>query len=300
MFEQAGVSADEASTYLINFVIAPRINAMGRLEHGMDSLRLLCTKKRDKGYELSKILAETNKNRQELTDSLLKIALDVVGEPRTKLLVVEHEEFHEGVIGLVAGKLVETYYRPTIVIERGEKISKASARSISGVNIIDLIRQNEDLLINAGGHPMAAGFTIETKNLDMFRKAILKSAEDLITDNMLESELNVDCELILEDIDWKLYKKLAEMEPFGIGNPKPTFVLRKIDLLDKLAIGKDKNHLKLVLPSKVKNQTIIPALWFGKGKALGSLGSNVSLAFTLDENTWNGKTELQLRIKDIK
>jgi len=300
LFEQSAIKREEVDTYHINFVIAPRINAMGRLEHGLDSLRLLCTKDLKKAKDLAALVGGTNQTRQDLTQELVDLALGLVGKaPKEKLLIVEHEEFHEGVIGLVAGKLVETYYRPAIVIGRGEKVSKASARSITGVNIIELIRTQESWLVNAGGHPMAAGFTVENEKLDQFKEELMKEAEDRIEAGLLERSLEIDCQIELSDISWDLFNNLRQLEPFGMANARPVFAMKNVEPLEVMKIGQEGKHLKLLLPSEIKGQTTLPALWFGWGSIADKLRGNISLAFSIDENTWNGRTELQLRIRDI-
>ena len=309
LLEQSAIKQEDVDTYHINFVIAPRINAMGRLEHGLDSLRLLCTKDLKKAKDLAALVGDTNQTRQDLTQELVDLALGLVGkDPKDKLLIVEHEEFHEGVIGLVAGKLVETYYRPAIVIGRGEKVSKASARSVTGVNIIELIRSKETWLVNAGGHPMAAGFTVENEKLDQFKEELMKEAEDRIEAGLLERSLEIDAQIELSDISWELFNDLRQLEPFGMANARPVFAMKNVEPLEIMKIGQEGKHLKLIFPFNPRvgtpetpglGQTVLPALWFGWGSMADKLSGNISLAFSIDENTWNGRTELQLRVRDI-
>lgn len=300
LFSQSKFDQKDLSTHHINFVIAPRINAMGRLAHGLDSLRLLCTSNKDKAQELALMLGDTNQTRQDLTFELLQKAKDLVGEVTHKIIVVDDPEFHEGVIGLVAGKLSETHARPSIVIGRGEVVSKASARSIAGINIINLIRKAQHLLINAGGHPMAAGFTIETKNIEAFKQAINTIADQEIDEKDLKPTLAVDCLLELPDISWSLYKLIQKLEPFGSENQKPLFAIENIQVIEKLPIGKEAKHLKLILPSSIDSQSSIDALWFGKGEKIEEIGKQVDIVFSIDENTWNSRSKLQLLIKDLK
>lgn len=299
LFSQADFDPSQINSYHINFIIAPRINAMGRLAHGLDSLRLLCTTNLKRAKQLSKSLNTTNQNRKDLTFELLNMAKTMVEKPKDKLIIIHHKDFHEGVIGLVAGKLAETHHRPSIVIGVGKDISKASARSVRGVNIIELIRKAEHHLINAGGHPMAAGFSIDTTNIDDFKKELINLANLSIKDELLIPEISIECELDQKDISWKLFELIQKLEPFGMGNRKPIFATRGIKVIEKYQIGKEKNHLKLILPSKVKNQTKIDALWFGHGEDKSKILDNMDLAFTIDKNIWNNVTSLQLMIKDI-
>ncbi|MFC1653333.1 single-stranded-DNA-specific exonuclease RecJ [Patescibacteria group bacterium] len=300
LFKQSDFDPKVLSAYHINYIIGPRINAMGRLAHGLDSLRILCTKNNTQAKNLADLLSDTNKERQDITFELLQLAKEVVGEVEGKLIIVDHSDFHEGVIGLVAGKLAETHYRPSIVIGKGKKTSKASARSVKGINIIELIRKAEDLLINAGGHPMAAGFTIETGKISEFKKVLLEIARKEIDEELLTPLISIDCQINIEDISWELFESLKGLEPHGMGNKKPVFCIKNVKVLEKMTIGRDKNHLKIILPSEVKKQTSIEALWFGHGQDSDNIKDEVNIAFTVDENTWNGRSKLQLFIKDIQ
>jgi single-stranded-DNA-specific exonuclease len=228
------------------------------------------------------------------------MAIEIVGKPKNKIIIIKHKDFHEGVIGLVAGKLTENHYRPSIVIGIGDDISKASARSVSGVNIINLIREKQQYLINAGGHPMAAGFTIKTQNLAKFEEELTRYANQAIDNALLTPEIDIECELTQTDISWELFEKISQMEPYGMANRKPIFAIRNIKVLEKYAIGKEKNHLKLILPSSLKNQTKIDALWFGQAEKLETIKESIDIAFTLEENSWKGKSSLQFMIKDIQ
>lgn len=299
IFHETAVKPEDLTTYHINFIIAPRLNAMGRLEHGLDSLRLLCTRNPNRAIKLAQTLGDTNLTRQELTQQLLEKALAAIGTPQDKLIIIDHQDFHEGVIGLVAGKIVETHYRPAIVIGRGETISKASARSVAGVNIIELIRKNEHLLVNAGGHPMAAGFTIETAKIEAFKQLTITISNQTITDESLKPLLTIDAAIKPEDISWGLFNELEKLKPFGMGNPTPVFALQSIKPLEVTTVGADGKHLKIILPSPIKQQSTLPALWFNHGERAEQLTGTINLTFTLEENHWNGKRDLQLKIRDM-
>jgi single-stranded-DNA-specific exonuclease len=300
LFEEAGLDPQSLSAYHISYVIAPRLNAMGRLKHALDSLRLLLTQNPERARTLALELGTTNKERQDLTLQFIEQAKLMVGENKEPILIIDHKNFHEGVIGLVAGKLVESYYRPAIVISRHQEVSKGSARSIKGVNIIDLIRSHSDLLVNAGGHPMAAGFTIETGKINSFRLKLLEHAQTAIDKKLFSPSLNIDCQIEFSDITTELYNRLEDLKPFGIGNPKPIFAAENLKLVDLRTVGADNQHLKLLVQN---NQgTTFPAIGFGLGGKIGDLinQTTVSLAFNLEENTWNHHRTLQLHVKDIK
>ncbi|MEK9178697.1 MAG: single-stranded-DNA-specific exonuclease RecJ, partial [Patescibacteria group bacterium] len=186
LFKEAEIEPSQIHTYEIGHIIAPRLNAMGRMEDAMDSLRLLCTKNPKRAKELAKKLSETNRMRQNLTlDTFFHAKSQVDRKIKNKLLFVYHETYQQGIIGLVAGRLTEEYYLPSIVISRGKLLSKASARSVSGFNIIEFIRSASEFLVDAGGHPMAAGFTFETKNLNKIEKKFQELAKKAIKKELL-------------------------------------------------------------------------------------------------------------------
>lgn len=309
LFKEAQIDPQNIGVYEIGHIIAPRLNAMGRLQSAMDSLRLLCTKDKARALSLADKLSRTNKERQLKTLAAVEHAKSSIVNNKwsiKKLLFIAHEDYDEGIIGLVAGKLVEEFYLPAIVISKGEKVSKASARSISGLNIITFIRTHSHLLINAGGHPMAAGFTVETQNIVALQKALEKLSKELINEEILQRVLKIDCELPLEMVSQELYIKLQELAPFGIGNPEPTFV-GSVVIDDIRAIGIEKKHLKLRLSNlhatnDQRPTTILDAIAFGFGEKAEEfkIGDKVDIVYVINENIWNGKAKLELKVKDIK
>jgi single-stranded-DNA-specific exonuclease len=305
LFEEAGLSRGPTSTttnigtYEVNFVIAPRINAMGRMEHAIDSLRLLCTKNDLKAHELAIFLGKTNRERQRVVDEVLLHARETAQKTDWKgVIVLAHETYHEGVIGLAAAKLVEEFYRPAIVLFKGKEISKASARSISGFNIIESIRKVEEFTLGGGGHPMAAGFSIETKKIDLFIKKYEEFTTPLLTDEILTKKLKIDMEIDLEIVNIELLKAISQFEPFGVGNPNPSFNTKNVEVVDARTVGRDSGHLKLILKN---NQQIIDAIAFGMGNFYPKMISakKLDIAYSIEENVWNGNKSLQLKIKDI-
>jgi len=218
IFNEARLKKEEIDTYHVGYIIAPRLNAMGRMEHALESLRLLCTNDCDKAKSLADKLGLTNKERQLLTDETLKQAKLLVAGMEgqlPKFLIVDSDQFQEGVIGLAAGKLVEEFYRPSLVISRGEIYSKASGRSISGFNIIEAIRAQADLLVDAGGHPMAAGLTVETVKIDLLRQRLMAEAERQITKGMLQKTLFIDLKLPISEISDGLWQDKTKIDGGG-------------------------------------------------------------------------------------
>ncbi len=299
LFEVAGIKT--VGVYEIGYMIGPRINASGRIESALSALRLLCTHDQRKAMDLARKLNETNKERQVMVEESVGHALKntVVTE---KIIVIYDESYHPGVIGLIAGKMTEKYYLPSIVISKKDDISKASARSIAGFNIIEAIRTCEELLVNAGGHPMAAGFTIKTSEIANFKLQIESFAKEKITPELLERTLKVDCEISLDKVNYDLFSLLSALEPYGIGNPQPVFC-SEAEVLNIRTMGAIGQHLKLVIASPISHRTkqSFEAVMFNASQWAAKLkaGDRIKIAYSLDLNSYNGKTTLQLKIKDI-
>lgn len=301
LIADAGLTKGSLDTYAVSHMLAPRLNAMGRLEHAMDALRLLCTKQKDKAILLAKKLGLTNRDRQKLTEETFTHALKGLtvrwqGEAFSeKLIFVSHESYNPGVIGLVAGKLVEEYYRPAIVVSKGETYSKASARSVNGFNIVEAIRSCADLLVDVGGHPMAAGFTVETKNLAKLEERLEDLAERELDEDTLTRTLKIDMELPLDAATPALYREIQRLAPFGFGNPEPVFATRGVAVESARLVGEGGKHLKLRLASGLE------AIAFNFGYLYGDLQSHpvVDLAYTIALDSWNGNSRAQLKVKDI-
>lgn len=300
--QAAGVELPQVSVTTVNYVLAPRINAMGRLDHGLDALRLLCTSNPARAQALALTLSSTNTKRQTLTDDLLKLAQSQAHSWENEHLIIAYSEtFHDGVIGLIAGRLMELYHKPAIVLSVGPETAKASARSIPGVNIVELIRLVRDDLLEVGGHPMAAGFGLVTSKLEVVSERLRKLAKDQIAAEALKPMLEVECELDPQLATVQLTELLSEFEPFGQGNHQPVFALKKMQVLDVMSMGKEGQHLKLVLCDKDGELKPINALaWRMAKRANELLNQCVSLAGTVELNEWKGKKSLQVVVKDVR
>ncbi len=295
LFEEAGLTQDTKykilNTYAVGFVIGPRLNAAGRLEHAIDSLRLLCTKNLDRARELAKTLGDTNRSRQELTEEAVAHAIDHLAiQPSTNLLVASSDTYDEGIIGLIAAKLVEKFHRPAVAIAIGPETSKGSARSIPGFHITDHLRKYADLLLGVGGHAAAAGFSLRTENLEIFSKAI---ANPEIAPDLLVKKQRYDLEIPLSVLSFELLVRLKSLEPFGLGNPKPVFLTKDVEVKNPKKIGKSQNHLKFFAGS-------LEAILFNIPDTKYEIPDTANIIYSLDENTWNGETKLQLLVKEIK
>ncbi|MDO8341097.1 MAG: single-stranded-DNA-specific exonuclease RecJ [Candidatus Woesebacteria bacterium] len=281
--------------YEIGYILAPRINAMGRLANALDSLRLLCTKDSKKAFDLAKILGETNVQRQKIVDEVLNKALKQVKVESNEIIVISGD-YHEGVIGLASGKVTEKYYRPSVVFSINKEISKASARSIYGFNIIEAIKSTK-LILEGGGHPMAAGFSIKTEKIEEFTKKLIKISKSLLTDGILSKKLKIDMSLDFAQIDQKLIDLLKKFEPTGYGNFQPVFMTKKAEIIESKSIGSDGKHLKL----KIRQSKItLDAVWFNYDLSkINQKTKLIDIAYTTEENIWNNRSLIQLKIKDI-
>lgn len=294
LMSNAGLTPGEIRTYDVSHALAPRLNAMGRLVNAMDALRLLCTKKEERAQLLAQTLGSTNMERQKLTEDTVLHARQTLKDFSKKIIFLSHESYNQGVIGLVAGKLVEEFYRPAIVVATGELVSKGSARSIPGFNIVEVIRTCSDILVDVGGHPMAAGFTVETKNLSALKKRLEEIAEKELDEEKLTRVLRIDAEIPLSSATEELWTALRDFEPFGMSNPEPVFATRGVLVEDARLVGNGNKHLKLRISS-------FDAIAFNLGSLYGELKPDrkIDIAYTLDMNVWNGNRKLQLKIKDI-
>jgi len=303
LFAKAGIRKEDISTYEVGYLIAPRINAAGRIEDPMDALRLLCVKNEEKAELFAEKLEEKNKERQVLMEQMTIHARDIwlKEDKQGKLIFIADKSYEEGIIGLIAGKLTEEFYRPSIIVTIGEKFAKASARSINGFNIIEAVNTCTDLLYSCGGHEMAAGFSVENTKLEELKTRLLSFAEKNISEEMLKPRLKIDMPLELEDLSLDLAYSLQKLAPFGLGNPEPVFVSTNVSIIEADAVGNDQQHLKLKITDR-DHKIVLEAIAFGMGAQLNSLISakSISLVYNILINEWNGSRKLQLKIKDFK
>lgn len=301
LYNQAQLDASQIDSYHVNFVIAPRINASGRIGQAVDSLRLLCTNDPLKAKQLAEHLATINTQRQELTEEALELAKQSANLWQDEnLIVVASDKFHEGIIGLIAGKLVEDFYKPALVVAIDEKKAKGSARSVRGVNVTELIRNFQSDLINVGGHPMAAGFSLEVTKLENFTQKILEHARQQIGADLLHPSLKLDCLLSPELVGHHLIETINSFAPFGQKNPRPVFGFKNVKLLSVRTLGRDSNHLGLEIIEPEGVHPLRCVGWrFGSLAGHLEVGQTYDIAGKLDFNTWQNKTTPQLVIKDI-
>ncbi len=292
LLELSGLENKAVDSYHLGFLVAPRLNAAGRLDQGIEALRLLCTTDKLRAHSLAVKLNELNKHRQDLVSLIVK-ALDT--DANLGKLIVVSGDYHEGVIGLIASKLVETYYRPAIVISTKGKMAKGSARSIDGFNIIELIKSGKQYLQEAGGHPMAAGFSLDKDNIGEFSEYVSGSAEKVLADSLLIKTQLIDIEMGIQNIDRELIKQLNLLEPFGSKNYKPVFMSSGLQPTGMRYVGRNSDHLKFkARHGKAEADAII----FGAKSELS--GDLIDAIYEPTLSEWNGKQYLGITVKDYR
>jgi single-stranded-DNA-specific exonuclease len=285
----------------IGYTIAPRINAAGRMGSAMNALRLLCTRSKTQAQVLAEELIQVNQNRQKKMQEQVVIALEMAKlQKDNSCIFVYSEKFDEGIVGLLASKLVDKYGKPVFVAAIKEKIVKGSARSIDGLNLVDILAKNKSLLESCGGHAKAAGFSLLKENIKDFKNQLLKTILKKQKEIIQKKEIVIDLALSLENISLELAELLETLEPYGEGNKKPIFLSKNTQLVYKRPVGKNGNHYQISILEPVSNK-LSKAIAFNFKTVLNNLSSEeaLSIAYTVEINRWNGRVEPQLNVKHI-
>ena len=304
LMKVADVAPGSVDSTAISFRLAPRLNAAGRLHHARLAYDLLRTTDATKAFLYAKTLEDLNGRRRTLTEQAQKeaeeqLAAELAADP--PLLMAGSPNFEHGIVGLVAGKLAEHFYRPAIVLREEETTARGSARSIPEFNISRALDQVAPLLVRHGGHPLAAGFTVKSANLPALREELLALAEEELGDrDDLCPTLEIDAEVALEDLAWNVVEQFGRLEPTGEANRPPLLLARNCRVRSVRAISEGK-HLKLGLDSGVATH-VFDAIGFGLGewKAVISEGSRVDIVFQAEINEWQKQKRLQLNLEDVR
>lgn len=287
------------------FLIGPRINAAGRIESASDSVRLMLADKMSHADNLAKAINELNTERRNLDNQITEEALAMIeqtpGLKEAKSTVLFNENWHKGVIGIVASRLTDTFYRPTIILTRSSGLITGSARSVKNFDVYDAIDHCSGLLEHFGGHKYAAGLSLKPENLDAFRSMFESYVINTIEDQMLVPEIEIDMDLNFSDLNPKFMRILKQFAPFGPGNMSPVFRTNNvIDAGRSRVVGK--NHLKLDLVQTTTRSQTFSGIAFQQGHHFDAIksGKPFSICYHLEENEWQGKVNLQLNVKDIK
>lgn len=298
----AGLNEKPINSWGIGFAIAPRINAAGRLGDAARAVKLFTTADEQEAKVIAQELDDENKSRQDLEAEILaqvlhKIETEIDLE-KEKVIVVASEGWHHGIIGIVASRIIDKYYRPCILLCIEEGVGKGSGRSIEGFNLYNALVYCESLLEKYGGHELAAGISLKEEHIPAFRKMINCYADDVLHDEVLVPKLRVDIKLCPEDVSISNVRGLELLTPFGTGNPSPVFVYENIMVEEIRTVGENK-HLKLMLCDKKLH---LDAIGFHMGDRVGSLdrGDVLDIAGSLEVNVWNSIQKVQINLKDLR
>lgn len=294
-----GLKSKNITASSIGYMLGPRLNAAGRLETAQTALSLLLTEDFHEAGLLAQKLDNQNRQRQILTkESQVKAEEMVIAEdPESPLIFVYHPDFNPGIVGLVASRLTEKFYRPSVVANQENEFTRGSCRSIPDFNITKALEQCSDLLVRYGGHSSAAGFTVKNDQLFEFKSRLIEIARSEFEQKELFPILEADVEVQLSDLTFELLKQLNALQPTGRGNPQAQFVSFDVKVLRSRTVGKDNSHLKLVLSDGF---ITYDAIAFRQGDWQDHLPPSIDIIFNFELNEYNGKSSLQLNILDIK
>jgi single-stranded-DNA-specific exonuclease len=293
---------NEFSINNVVFIIAPRVNAAGRMDDATKAVRMFIEDDFEKAMQFAEMLHSDNSDRKDADTSITEEALSMISNNpemvSRKTTVVFQSHWHKGVVGIVASRLIETYYRPTVVLTLGEKIVGGSARSVPGFNLYEAIHACREHLIGYGGHFAAAGMSMHPENVDAFSKKFEEVVSARIDPYLLTPELIINAEITFKNVNKKFYKIVEEMEPYGPENMRPVFITKNVSNTSWSKIVKEQ-HIRFV----VKNENItLTGIGFNLAEKFHLLLMNkpVDIVYTIDENEWNGETNLQLKVIDFR
>lgn len=299
----SGLIGKDISTGQVVFILAPRINALGRLGDARQAIRLLSTRDEKLASEIARKLDEENRRRKEIDEGTLQQALaqmlEEVDMEKDRAIVLAAEGWHQGVIGIVASRLVEKYHLPTVMISITNGEGKGSARSIPGFHLCEALKECESMLIKYGGHKYAAGLSIKPENIPAFRAKFKEVSTRGLTSEDVVPKLHIDLEIELQDIDDRLMDTIEEFAPFGPQNMRPVFLTRNCEVLGRPSVVGN-NHLRMRVR---KGDAVFDVIGFGFGdlaREISNRGCLVDITYVLEYNTYNDVTRKQIRLKDIK
>jgi single-stranded-DNA-specific exonuclease len=289
----------EITAYDISFRLAPRLNAMGRLGSAREAVRLLTTDNESEAMRIAERMDSLNTQRQAIENRILSQAREMINRnvefEKQQTIVLSDPSWHRGIVGIVASKILEEHYRPTLILEADREVVRGSGRSIDGFDLYKALCDLSDLLIHFGGHSGAAGVTLEAKRLEEFRIRFEELAKQRIDPKDMVPRIGVDARLDLESITPQFMKELEMLPPFGCRNPQPIFSAGPLEVISSKAVGND--HLKLRLKQR---GIVFDSIAFGRGELHSLQGESVDVLFRVGTNTWQGMESIQLVIVDLR
>ena len=297
LLKKAGITTGALTSENITWAIAPRLNTASRMDHALPSYELLMTDSAVRAGELTTWLEQKNTERQQVTNRATAVAREqVLAAKLESLIMVRVDDFSSGISGLVANKLSDEFYRPSVVIRTGKKISTGSCRSIPEFNLINALTQCRELFLEFGGHAGAAGFMILTHNLSHLQERLLKIAERELAGVDLRPKIDIDVEVALKDLAGSAYRTLQQLAPFGQANPQPTFLTRNVRIISCRTMGSDNGHLRLKLE---QNGMVWDCVAFGCGSNQAEMSEPLDIVYNLELDQWNGRANLRLNLLDF-
>ena len=298
LLAKAGMKDPKLATNHITWMVAPRINTASRLDNALPSYELMMTESVERAQELALWLEQKNLERQQITTRATESARGQVSTKGIKpLLIVEAGDFPAGVSGLVAGRMTEEYYRPTVVIKTGKRISTGSCRSIPEFNIVQALTKCDEFFTEYGGHAQAAGFTILTHNLQLLEERLIKLATRDLEGVDLRPRIDIDAEVNFKVLSNEAYAEIQKLEPFGQGNPAPVFMSRRVRVVNCRTMGNSAEHLRLRLQ---QDDIAFDAVAFNAGDNIKEITTALDIVYNLELDQWNGRSSLRLNIMDFK
>ncbi|MBC7263689.1 MAG: single-stranded-DNA-specific exonuclease RecJ [Chloroflexi bacterium] len=293
----ASLVPGQVDAWTVGYVLAPRINAAGRMEDAVAAYRLLTTEDPEEAATLAATLTEVNRQRQEVQQMLIERATEeVLALPESeRIFILAGREYRAGVAGLVAGRLTEQFYRPTLVLEQGDELSKGSARSIPEFHITHALDRCADLLLRHGGHSAAAGFTLESRHLPEFAARMKDLAAEALADVDLQPTLDIDAQIPLTNLNWDTLRLIDQMEPFGSGNPRPLFLSEGVTVREAKVVGE--SHLKLILTD---GRVVWDAIAFRQSERAAELAPRVDVVYEARGGEWNNEQRIELVVRDMR
>lgn len=300
------LSSNKTGIFSVNdivFQIGPRINAAGRIEHAKDAVNLLISKSKEEASNFSASVDDQNNQRKDfdlqITTEALAIIENSVSNQARKSTVLYKSDWHKGVIGIVASRLTEKYYRPTVILTQTNGHIAGSARSVLGFDLYEALSECSDLLDQFGGHKYAAGLTMKEENISLFQEKFEHVVQRTIKPEMLQQEVSIDMQIVLQEIDGKFYRLLKQFEPFGPQNESPIFLSKGLHAQGNAYVVGN-NHLKVTVYQE--GSPIFDCIGFGLAEHVDHINSKkpFDICYSIEENTWRGKKNLQLNIKSIR